>query len=172
MSCGFTTDFANFLYKNSRNLFIQTIKPGISIELISNVLTWVENSSTEDKKGSVCLYLKEQRVGFGKGTADGYASWQTGFRKLAAYLGTQGCKKAELFTTIWGPANLNRAAQITMQKSIFSKLGLLKKQFLLTQKLLRQILLFIRWESQLEGDYAKQEMAKTRKKEITLSVLL
>ena len=59
MSCGFTTDFANFLYKNSRNLFIQTIKPGISIELISNVLTWAENSSTEDKKGSVCLYLKE-----------------------------------------------------------------------------------------------------------------
>jgi len=33
-------------------------------------------------------------VGFGRGTTDGYVSWQTGFRELASYLGNQGYKKA------------------------------------------------------------------------------
>ena len=44
-------------------------------------------------------------IGFGRGTADGYVYWQTGFRDLAIYFGSQGYKKAELYTTTWGPAN-------------------------------------------------------------------
>jgi triacylglycerol lipase len=50
-------------------------------------------------------------VGFGKGTTDGYTSWQTGFRELATYFGSQGYKKAELYTTTWGPANPSLASQ-------------------------------------------------------------
>lgn len=50
-------------------------------------------------------------IGFGRGSEDGYTSWQTGFRSLATYLGTQGYKKAELYTTTWGPANPNAASQ-------------------------------------------------------------
>lgn len=50
-------------------------------------------------------------IGFGRGSTDGYVSWQTGFRELATYLGTQGYTKAELYTTTWGPANPNAANQ-------------------------------------------------------------
>ena len=50
-------------------------------------------------------------IGFGRGSADGYVSWQTGFRELATYLGGQGYTKAELYTTTWGPANPNLANQ-------------------------------------------------------------
>jgi hypothetical protein len=50
-------------------------------------------------------------VGFGRGTTDGYVSWQTGFRELATYLGSQGYTKAELYTTTWGPADPNKASQ-------------------------------------------------------------
>lgn len=32
-------------------------------------------------------------VAFGRGTTDGYVYWQTGFRELATYLGSQGYKK-------------------------------------------------------------------------------
>lgn len=44
-------------------------------------------------------------VGFGRGTMDNYAEWQTGFRSLAAYFTASGYKKAELYTTTWGNAN-------------------------------------------------------------------
>ena len=44
-------------------------------------------------------------VGFGRGTIDNYAEWQTGFRSLAAYFTASGYKKAELYTTTWGNAN-------------------------------------------------------------------
>jgi triacylglycerol lipase len=33
-------------------------------------------------------------VGFGRGTQDGYAEWQTGFRSLAAYFTANGYKKS------------------------------------------------------------------------------
>jgi triacylglycerol esterase/lipase EstA (alpha/beta hydrolase family) len=50
-------------------------------------------------------------VAFGRGTQDGYLSWQTGFRALATYFGSQGYSKAELYTTTWGPANSSIAYQ-------------------------------------------------------------
>jgi len=50
-------------------------------------------------------------VAFGRGEIDGYLSWQTGFRDLATYLGQQGYKKGELYTTTWGPADAGQAYQ-------------------------------------------------------------
>jgi triacylglycerol esterase/lipase EstA (alpha/beta hydrolase family) len=49
-------------------------------------------------------------IGFGRGSTDGYVSWQTGSRELFTYLGSQGYTKAELYTTTWGPANPNMAS--------------------------------------------------------------
>ena len=50
-------------------------------------------------------------LAFGRGTQDGYVSWQTGFRSLATYLTNQGYGKSELYTTTWGPADPNQASQ-------------------------------------------------------------
>jgi hypothetical protein len=33
-------------------------------------------------------------VAFGRGTADGYVSWQTGFRSLATFLAGKGYEKS------------------------------------------------------------------------------
>jgi triacylglycerol lipase len=45
-------------------------------------------SSKNDKiqKTPVIFIHGNSDVGFGRGTTDGYASWQTGFRALATYL--------------------------------------------------------------------------------------
>lgn len=48
-------------------------------------------------------------IGFGKGSG-GHESWQTGFRELAIFLGSQGYKKSELYTTTWGTASLSAAS--------------------------------------------------------------
>lgn len=50
-------------------------------------------------------------LAFGRGSTDGYVSWQTGFVQLATYLASQGYDKAEMYTTTWGPANANLASQ-------------------------------------------------------------
>ena len=50
-------------------------------------------------------------LAFGRGSTDGYTSWQTGARELFTYLGGQGYTKGELYTTTWGPANPNLANQ-------------------------------------------------------------
>jgi len=55
-------------------------------------------------------------VGFGRGLSDGKASWQTGYRSLISYLGTQGYKKGDLYTTTWGVANANGASLVNHSK--------------------------------------------------------
>jgi triacylglycerol esterase/lipase EstA (alpha/beta hydrolase family) len=56
-------------------------------------------------------------IGFGRGKADGYDSWQTGLRELATYLGTQGYTKAELYTTTWGNGKIDSASLNNHKKS-------------------------------------------------------
>lgn len=57
-------------------------------------------------------------VAFGRGTADGYVSWQTGFRSLATFLSGKGYQKSEMYTTTWGPANPNAAQNNSHTKEI------------------------------------------------------
>ena len=45
------------------------------------------------KKTPVIFIHGNSDVAFGRGTADGYVSWQTGFRSLATYLEAQGYDK-------------------------------------------------------------------------------
>jgi triacylglycerol lipase len=70
-------------------------------------------ASAKDKisKTPIVFVHGNSDIGFGRGSTDGYVSWQTGFRSLATYLGTQGYQKSELYTTTWGPANPNLASQ-------------------------------------------------------------
>jgi len=63
------------------------------------------------KKTPIIFIHGNSDVAFGRGTQDGYVSWQTGFRSLATYLTNQGYRKAELYTTTWGPADPNQASQ-------------------------------------------------------------
>lgn len=44
------------------------------------------SSSQKIKKTPIIFIHGNSDVGFGRGTADGYVSWQTGFRSLATYL--------------------------------------------------------------------------------------
>ena len=55
-------------------------------------------------------------VAFGRGTSDGYVDWQTGYRALITYLGTQGYKKGDLYTTTWGVANAQGTSQVNHSK--------------------------------------------------------
>ena len=63
------------------------------------------------KKIPVIFIHGDSDIGFGRGSTDGYVSWQTGFTQLATYLTSQGYTKAELYTYTWGPANPNAASQ-------------------------------------------------------------
>jgi hypothetical protein len=56
-------------------------------------------------------------IGFGRGKIDGYLAMQTGFRDLATYLGDQGYRKAELYTTTWGNGKLDDGALNNHKKS-------------------------------------------------------
>lgn len=69
-----------------------------------------KSSSTQKLKKTPVIFIHgNSDVGFGRGTADGYAAWQTGFRSLATYLIAQGWDKSELYTTTWGTADPNQA---------------------------------------------------------------
>jgi triacylglycerol lipase len=46
------------------------------------------------KKIPVIFVHGNSDVAFGRGTADGYVAWQTGFRSLATYLVAQGWDKS------------------------------------------------------------------------------
>ena len=68
-------------------------------------------NTTKLKKIPVIFIHGNSDVAFGRGTTDGYVSWQTGFRALATFLSTKGYEKSEMYTTTWGPANPNLAVQ-------------------------------------------------------------
>jgi triacylglycerol lipase len=54
-----------------------------------------KTSSTQKIKKIPIIFLHgNSDVAFGRGTADGYVSWQTGFRSLATYLVAQGYDKS------------------------------------------------------------------------------
>jgi len=46
------------------------------------------------KKIPIIFIHGNSDVAFGRGTTDGYQSWQTGFRSLATYLTSQGYHKS------------------------------------------------------------------------------
>jgi len=49
-------------------------------------------------------------IAYGRGTADGHQSWQTGFRQFISYLQQNNYQESEIYTTTWGhgnPANEN-----------------------------------------------------------------
>lgn len=68
------------------------------------------NNKDEISKTPIIFVHGNSDVAFGRGTADGYVSWQTGFRSLATFLSGQGYEKREMYTTTWGPADPNQAS--------------------------------------------------------------
>lgn len=67
------------------------------------------NAKDTINKTPVIFIHGNSDIGFGRGSADGYVSWQTGFRSLATYLAANGYQKSEMYTTTWGPADPNQA---------------------------------------------------------------
>ena len=53
-----------------------------------------KSSSDKVMKTPIIFIHGNSDVGFGRGTIDNYAEWQTGFRSLAAYFTASGYKKA------------------------------------------------------------------------------
>lgn len=89
LDCGFTDDFHNFLTKNGYGnwSFERTdLKCG----------AYGGKASAKDTivKVPVIFLHGNSDVAFGRGTADGYVSWQTGFRSLATFLSGKGYKKS------------------------------------------------------------------------------
>ncbi len=80
------------------------------------------NSTETISKTPIIFLHGNSDVAFGRGTEDGYSSWQTGFRQLAIYLGSQGFKKSELYTTTWGTANFSLASQNNHAKKYVQRL--------------------------------------------------
>lgn len=72
------------------------------------------SSKEKINKTPVIFVHGNSDIGFGDGST---SSWQTGFRHLATYLGTQGYSKAELYTTTWGPAKIDEANLLNHKKS-------------------------------------------------------
>ena len=56
-------------------------------------------NTTKIKKTPVIFIHGNSDVAFGRGTTDGYVSWQTGFRSLATFLSSKGYEKSEMYTT-------------------------------------------------------------------------
>jgi hypothetical protein len=106
MTCGYTADFTTFITKNNYSTW-NFDRPDIKCGAFGGKA----NSTDKIVKRPIVFVHGNSDVGFGRGTTDGYVSWQTGFRALATYLGAQGYRKAELYTTTWGPANPNAANQ-------------------------------------------------------------
>lgn len=112
MTCGFTSDFGAFLKKSKKKNNLDYS----SWDFDRNDLKCASfggkaNSTDKISKTPIIFIHGNSDIGFGRGSTDGYTSWQTGFRALATFLGTQGYRKAELYTTTWGPANPNAASQ-------------------------------------------------------------
>lgn len=105
LDCGFTDDFHNFLTKNGYGNY-SFERPDIKCGAYGG-----RSSSKEVIKNVPVIFLHgNSDVAFGRGTADGYVSWQTGFRSLATFLSGKGYQKSEMYTTTWGPANPNQAS--------------------------------------------------------------
>lgn len=106
MNCGFTEDFSNFLKNNGYSSW-NFDRPDLKCAAFGG------KASADDKivKTPVIFVHGNSDLAFGRGTTDGYVSWQTGARELFTYLGSQGYTKGELYTTTWGPANSNLANQ-------------------------------------------------------------
>lgn len=106
MTCGYTEDFANFIKNNGYSTW-NFDRSDLKCAAFGGKASPTDTIS----KTPVIFIHGNSDIGFGRGSTDGYTSWQTGFRSLATYLGSQGYKKSELYTTTWGPANPNAASQ-------------------------------------------------------------
>lgn len=104
LDCGFTDDFHNFLTKNGYGNW-NFDRPDIKCGAYGG-----RSSSSDPIKNIPVIFIHgNSDVAFGRGTADGYVAWQTGFRSLATFLSGKGYQKSEMYTTTWGPANPNAA---------------------------------------------------------------
>ena len=75
-----------------------------------------KSSAGKIKKTPMIFIHGNSDVAFGRGTQDGYYSWQTGFRSLATFFVTQGYNKSEMYTTTWGPADPNQESYVYHSK--------------------------------------------------------
>lgn len=106
LECGFTNHFSNFLKNKGYDSW------GFDrSDLKCAAFGGKANVNDTIVKRPVIFIHGNSDLAFGRGSADGYVSWQTGFRSLATYLSTQGYKKSEMYTTTWGPADPNQAQQ-------------------------------------------------------------
>lgn len=88
LTCGFTDDFKSFLNSNGYGSYgfeRSDIKCG--------AYGGRSNSGDKINKTPVIFIHGNSDVGFGRGTADGYVAWQTGFRSLATFLSEKGYQK-------------------------------------------------------------------------------
>lgn len=104
LECGFTTHFANFLSANGYDKW-KFDRPDLKCAAYGGKA----NNKDTIKKVPVIFIHGNSDLAFGRGSADGYVSWQTGFRSLATFLSNQGYQKSEMYTTTWGPADPNQA---------------------------------------------------------------
>lgn len=81
-----------------------------------------DNAKETINKTPIIFVHGNSDLAFGRGTADGYVSWQTGFRSLATYLASQGYKKSEMYTTTWGKANSNDASNTYHAKEYVTRM--------------------------------------------------
>lgn len=104
LNCGFSEDFSNFLKSTGYGTY-NFDRPDIKCGAYGG-----KASKDETLKNIPVIFIHgNSDVGFGRGTTDGYVSWQTGFRSLASFLADKGYQKSEMYTTTWGPANPNLA---------------------------------------------------------------
>lgn len=89
LECGFTNDFHNFLTKNGYGNF-SFDRPDLKCGAYGG-----KASSSDPIKNVPVIFLHgNSDVAFGRGTTDGYVSWQTGFRSLATFLAGKGYQKS------------------------------------------------------------------------------
>jgi len=88
MTCGFGADFASWLSKNG---YSQWNFDRTDLKCAA----YGGKAAAKDKiaKTPLIFIHGNSDIGFGRGSTDGYVAWQTGFRELATYLGTQGYTK-------------------------------------------------------------------------------
>lgn len=112
MTCGFSADFAAFLAKSIGCGILDYSNWDFSRNDLKCAAYGGKNSSKDkSSKAPIVFVHGNSDIAFGRGTQDGYVDWQTGFRSLITYLGTQGYQKQDLYATTWGPANPNAANQ-------------------------------------------------------------
>lgn len=117
LNCGFTDHFHNWLGKNGYSNW-GFERPDIKCGAFGG-----KTSDSDTLKNVPVIFIHgNSDVGFGRGTADGYVSWQTGFRSLATFLAGKGYEKSELYTTTWGPANPNAASNNYHSKEYVTRL--------------------------------------------------